>query len=113
MKVGTVADCEGYIRVARGVTVTQVREGNEPDPPKSSWNIMAGTLNGPRRYTRTEWQVKEVCSHEEIRPNEGEVEYDSEAVDKDGHRYVAYISGDDRDVQSMRFMRAMAHLDAE
>lgn len=98
-----VANCKGKVLVSRGEIITQIRTGDEPEPPKETWNERLGSMHpdGERRYSRTDWTTKAVCGQEIIAPQENEVPYTPGVtiqINHKGERVAAFIRGTERDL---------------
>lgn len=105
--------CEGYVVVSRGNIVAVERQPGEPKP-EGKWNCFSwNTESNVRRYARTEWQTEKVCGREAILPAMGEVIYADDSTDKKGHRWMAFISGEEQDIINAQFAVAMWGSEAE
>lgn len=95
--------CEGMIKVAHGEIQTRVRLPGEPDVTKQEfdWNVLTGSRDGTRSYSRKEWTTEEVCGREPIEPREGEVPYRRGTIvwkNADGERRATFITGSEEEL---------------
>lgn len=107
--------CEGMVKVAHGEIQTHVRLPGEPDVTKEEfdWNVLVGSRDGTRSYSRKEWTTEEVCGREPIEPRQGEVPHRrGELVWKnaDGERRAMFIKGDEEELAEHYGQQAMMDL---
>lgn len=95
--------CEGYVVVSRGQIIAAERQPGEPKP-EGKWNCFSwNTDSNVRRYARTVWRTERVCGREVILPAMGEVIYADDSTDENGHRWMAFISGEEQDIINAQF----------
>jgi hypothetical protein len=107
--------CAGYVHESHGKVITEHREASEPAPNQDAWaSVTVSSDMSERWYTRVEWKTVKTCGTEDTKPRGGEVDYNfgQEHIARDGHKAVAFISGDERGVECVMFDHAMQHLDS-
>ena len=114
LQANSTESCAGYVHESHGKVVTQLRGMGEPAPADDTWTSLTISSDMKERwYTRLEWENAKTCGVKAIEPREGEVDYSlgQEHIAQDGHKSVAYISGDKQGVAAAMFVRAMQNID--
>jgi hypothetical protein len=110
--VGT--DCEGVVTVNHGIITTEVRQKNEPSPPKHLWSSVTTSMDsGERRYSGIKWSHEDICGKEEVKPGVDEVYNGSGEyvkTDSEGRRRAVFVSGDEQSLRDHRYNLAIMHL---
>ncbi|HUO61907.1 MAG TPA: hypothetical protein VMT96_00440 [Candidatus Bathyarchaeia archaeon] len=119
-------DCEGPVKVHRGVVETRLRYPGDPkiDKKEFDYSRVVGPAYGwnsdrPTRYSKTTWTRETACGRDadSIQPNEGEVPYDPYreriSTNPDSSRHAAFIGGDEEELADVRSVQGvMSMLDA-